>query len=64
MALAKDWLSAGGTVMPVTPLSETVGTPDGRSVLMTGVPHAIASSCTMPKASLRATEGRTNRSAA
>src|SRR2546429_109627 len=38
--------------MPLTPSGETKGTPDASRVLTTGTPAAIASSCTMPNASL------------
>lgn len=64
MAPARARASPGGTVSPVTPSSETSGTPEGRQVFTTGTPHASASSCTIPNASLRAIDGSTNTEAA
>ena len=55
---------AGGTTSHVLSCWFTHGTPDGRFVLTTGTPQAIASSCTTPNASARVTDGSTNRSAA
>src|SRR5882724_9861374 len=45
--------SPGGATRPVTPCAFTHGTPVGRSVLTTGSPQAMASTCTSPNASVR-----------
>ncbi len=62
-AAASASASPGGTTSPDSPSRLTQGTPVGRSVLTTGRPHSIASTCTMPKASWRVTDGSTNTSA-
>ena len=62
MASRKAATSPGGTTRPLSPWRFTHGTPEGRSVLTTGLPQAIASSCTMPKASALVTDGSTNMS--
>ena len=56
--------SPGSTTSPVTPCWLTQGTPDRTFVLTTGVPHAIASTWTNPKASARVIDGRMDTSAA
>ena len=54
--------SDGLTVYPEYLSIDTKGTPELRSVLITGNPFAIASSCTIPKASASLIEGKTNKS--
>lgn len=63
-ALASLAGAFGGRTRPVTPSWLTQEVPVPSSVETQGRPAAIASSRTMPKASLRATAGRTNTSPA
>jgi hypothetical protein len=48
----------------VTPARFTAETPVGSAVVTSGLPHAIASSSTMPNASAIVTDGRQNTSVA
>ncbi len=52
----------GLTTMPVRSCWLTQEVPVCNSVLITGWPQSIASSCTIPKASCRVTDGSTNTS--